>query len=76
MDLFSVFWTDPQGTMHTEFKYKPIEDVQSAVARLTRGPAATLGIVKEVRVVDTTDCLNFLWKNGEVVFPTEADLAK
>ena len=76
INSFSVFWTDPQGTVHTEFKYRPIEDVRSAVTRLTRGPAAMMGIVKEVRVVDVSDCTNFLWQNGEVVFPTAEDLER
>jgi len=73
-DQFSVFWTDPDGTMHTEFKFKGIDDVQRAVTRLTRGPAAMMGAVVEVLVVDSDDCTNFLWKKGKVLFPTEADI--
>ncbi len=71
-DLFSVYWTDRAGNVHEELKHVPAADrLGEAVVRLTQGPAAQLGIVTEVKVVDANDLCNFLWKDGKVVFPKE-----
>jgi hypothetical protein len=42
-----------------------------AVQRLTQGPAAQLGLIEEVKVVDMLDCTNFLWQKGKLVFPVK-----
>jgi len=47
----------------------------SAIARLTRGPAAVADLIHEVKVVDMLDCTNFLFRNGKIIFPTRKDLA-
>ena len=44
--------------------------ILAAMTRLTLGPAARGGLIKEVKVVDCWDCTNFLWQNGEIIFPT------
>ena len=45
--------------------------LMDAVQRLTRGPAAQLGLIEEVKVVDAMDCTNFLWQKGKLVFPVK-----
>jgi len=43
----------------------------------TRRPAAMIGIIQEVRIVDKLDNLVFHWKFGEgVVFPKPEDMEK
>lgn len=36
------------------------DTIVSALQRLTRGPAAMMGIIEEVKVVDADDFINFL----------------
>ena len=64
-------------TIHIKFSnddtYSESHDedtVTGAVQRLTRGPAAMGGLVKEVKVVDMLDCTNFLWRGGKLIFPS------
>ena len=45
------------------------ETLGSAIQRLTRGPAAAMGMIEEVKVVDLMDCTNFEWRKGRLVFP-------
>ena len=45
--------------------------LMDAVQRLTQGPAAQLGLIEEVKVVDMLDCTNFLWQKGKLVFPVK-----
>ena len=47
----------------------------SAIHRLLRGPAAQLGLISEVKVVDMWDCMNFLHRDGEIIYPTPQDVA-
>tara|TARA_B100000131_G_scaffold127420_1_gene124411 strand:+ start:306 stop:521 length:216 start_codon:yes stop_codon:yes gene_type:complete len=48
---------------------KSLPQVQSAVQRLTRGPAAMGGLIKEVRVVDMFDRMVFHSLNNKILFP-------
>ena len=47
--------------------------INGALQRLVRGPAAMMGIIEEVRVVDMDDCTNFLARKDagsmNVLFP-------
>ena len=45
--------------------------LMDAVQRLTQGPAAQLGLIEEVKVVDVMDCTNLLWQKGQLVFPVK-----
>jgi hypothetical protein len=45
-----------------------------ALERLIRGPAARFNLIHEVKVVDSLDCTNFLFRDGKLLFPTKADL--
>ena len=48
-----------------------IDSLSDAVKRLTQGPAAQLGLIEEVTVVDMMDCTNFHWLHGLVMFPVK-----
>ena len=41
----------------------------AAIQRLTQGPAAKMGLIEEVKVVDMLDCTNFEWAGGRLIFP-------
>ena len=44
----------------------------STITRLLRGPAAQMGIIKEVKIVEVaTDSIVFLARDNKVVFPTK-----
>jgi len=71
-ELHSLYWTDPEGTQHLEIQLSPFdEQFKESIIRLTKGPAAVMGMVKEVLVTDSGDCTNFLWRDGKVIFPTK-----
>ena len=50
----------------------PVEQAMETVLRLTKGPASAL--MHEVIIVDQLDCTNFLWRDGELIFPTRKDI--
>jgi len=63
-DVYITFVSKDQTVEHhTE------DTLLRALERLTRGPAAQMGLIHEVKVVDTMDCTNFLFRDGEVLFP-------
>jgi hypothetical protein len=65
METFSLYWTDISGEQHTEFKFRPMREVRSAIERLTQGPGRL--VVSEIKVVDVLDCLCWHFKDGQVV---------
>ena len=55
--LLSVYWTDRDGNQYCEMKLESDLDlVRSAWERLTMGPAAQMGVIKQVLLVDSMDC--------------------
>ena len=49
----------------------------STITRLLRGPAAQMGIIKEVKIVEVaTDCIVFLARDNNVVFPPQNNSQK
>tara|TARA_Y100001973_G_C4929570_1_gene200312 strand:+ start:294 stop:515 length:222 start_codon:yes stop_codon:yes gene_type:complete len=70
MDLFTLYWFDASGERHVEIERCSFDEkFKSALARLTQGPAACMGMVKRVQVVDMFDCTSFLWKDGNLIYP-------
>lgn len=67
MEIFTIYVKfsndDTMEEAHNE------DTLLGALERLTFGPAANGGLIKEVKVVDMMDCTNFLWQKGRVVFP-------
>ena len=48
------------------------ENLQPTILRLMRGAAAQAGMIEEVKIVETSsDCVVFLAKNNQVVFPPQ-----
>ena len=58
-DTFTTHITFSSGDTHKE---DPITEdrLVSTITRLIRGPAAQMGMIKEVKIVDTYDCIVFL----------------
>ena len=69
-DTFTTHITFTSGDTHRE---DPItaDKLGSTITRLVRGPAARLGMIKEVKIVDMMDCIVFLARDNKVVFPPQ-----
>ena len=67
-ETFTTHITFTSGDSHKE---DPIiaDKLASTITRLVRGPAAQLGMIKEVKIVDNMDCIVFLARDNNVVFP-------
>ena len=61
-----ITFTSDGGT-HTETT--PEAKVVSTIRRLITGPAARMGMIKEVKIVDANDSIVFLAKDNKVLFP-------
>lgn len=57
IELFSVYWYDPQGTQHRDQYLTTLKETKHAFDRLVDGPAAKMGVIKRVVVTDALDCL-------------------
>ena len=68
METFTTHITFTSGDTHKE---APVtgDKLGSTITRLLRGPAAMMGIIKEVKIVDQMDCIVFLARDNNVVFP-------
>ena len=75
MELFTTHITFISGDTHKE---EPItaDGLRSTITRLCEGPAAVMGIIKEVRIVDSMDCIVFLARDNNVVFPPQNNSQK
>ncbi len=67
MENFTTYITFTSGDTHKE--HTPESSLATTIARLVQGPAARMGMIKEVKIVDMMDCIVFLVKNNQVVFP-------
>lgn len=68
---FKTYITFEDGSYHCEHTAET--DVSSTIMRLLRGPAAKMGMIKEFRIVDATDCTVFLAQDNKIIFPTKED---
>ncbi len=57
------------GGSHTENTTE--ENLFSTITRLTRGPAAQMGMIKEVKIVDMMDCIVFLARDNKIIHPSQ-----
>ena len=64
---FKTHITFSTGDSHIEDT--PASKVVSTITRLVQGPAARLGMIKEVKMVDMNDSIVFLAKDNKVLFP-------
>ena len=67
-DTFTTHITFSSGDTHKE---DPITEdkLVSTITRLIRGPAAQMGIIKEVKIVDNWDCIVFLARDNKILHP-------
>ena len=74
-DTYTTHITFSSGDTHKE---DPITEdkLVSTITRLLRGPAAQMGMIKEVKIVDTMDCIVFLARDNNVVFPPQNNSQK
>jgi len=68
MDSFKIYiqFKGGAGSMVEEHG---ADKLRSAVERLTLGPGSVM--VEEVKVVDSEDYTNFLWKAGRLLYPVK-----
>ncbi len=71
MDLYRVYITFDTGDAHLDTDWCTQETLTSSLTRLFHGPVSKMGIIKEVKVVDTTDSIVFLVKDNKQVFPRQ-----
>ena len=57
-ETFTTHITFTSGDTHKEIT--PEDKIKSTIRRLIGGPAAQMGIIKEVKIVDQMDCIVFL----------------
>ena len=67
METFTTHITFTSGDTNKETTRQ--DQLGSTITRLLRGPAAMMGIIKEVKIVDQMDCIVFLARDNNVVFP-------
>ncbi len=72
MEKFRIWIKFDNGDDHLDTDWCNQEKLMSSLQRLLHGPAAQLGIISEIKVIDTMDCVVFLVQNGKQVFPEVA----
>lgn len=68
-ELFTTHITFSSGDTHKETTRE--DQLASTITRLVHGPAARLGLINEVKIVDSMDCVVFLARDNNVVFPKQ-----
>ena len=68
-ELFTTHITFSSGDTHKETTRE--DQLKSTITRLVHGPAARLGLINEVKIVDSMDCVVFLARDNNVVFPKQ-----
>ena len=72
---FHTYVTFVSGDTNKE--HTPEDKLGSTITRLLRGPAAQMGIIKEVKIVEVaTDCIVFLARDNNEVFPPQNNSQK
>ena len=66
-EAFATYITFASGDTHKEDTSE--NELASTITRLLRGPAAVMGIIDEVRIVDSGDCLVFHAIKNQIIFP-------
>lgn len=71
-DQFRVWITFDNNHRILDTDWSTVEAITDSLRRLIHGPAAKMGIISDIRVVDMMDCIVFLMKDGQQVFPALA----
>lgn len=73
-DEFAVWIYFPDDTHLLERDHLPAKDAVELAKQCTERPAASLGMIRKVQIVDGDDCTVFMWEFGKgVVYPTQAE---
>ena len=67
MEQFTTHITFSSGDTHREDTNSG--QIMSTITRLIKGPAAQMGMIKEVKIVDMMDCIVFLARDNKILFP-------
>ena len=68
METFTTHITFTSGDTHKEDPIKS-DKLGATITRLLVGPAAQMGMIKEFKIVDQSDCIVFLARDNKIVFP-------
>ena len=68
-DIYTTHITFASGDTHQEAPITNVEELGATIGRLVYGPAAKMGMIKEVKIVDGWDCIVFLARDNKIVFP-------
>ena len=71
-DQYRVWITFDNDHHILDTDWSNVETISSSLRRLIHGPAAKMGIISDIRVIDMMDCIVFLMKDGKQVFPALA----
>ena len=69
MENFTTHITFASGDTHKEDT--PESKLGPTIQRLLTGPAATMGMIKEFKIVDMMDRIVFLAQNNKIIFPAQ-----
>mgnify|MGYP001259853389 CR=1 FL=1 len=72
-ETFTTHITFSSGDTHKETTR--VDQLESTITRLVHGPAARLGLINEVKIVDTMDCIVFLARDNRIIFPPQGPKA-
>ena len=70
MENFTTHITFSSGDTHKE--HTPEDKLIPTIERLVAGPAARIGMIKEVKIVDTMDRMIFLARDNKILFPSHS----
>ena len=66
---YRIYITFDTGDRHLDTDWCDEQTVLRSLGRLRRGPISKMGVLKEIRVVDTDDYIVFLIQDDEVIHP-------
>ena len=72
---YRIYITFDTGDRHLDTDWCDEQTLLRSLGRLRHGPISKMGVLKEIRVVDTDDCIVFLTKDDKVVYPKKEDVA-
>ena len=76
MEQFRIWITFENASRHLDTDWCNQDTMIRSLQRLTYGPAAMMGIISEIRVVDMLDSIVFLVVDGKQVFPSQLEAKK
>lgn len=75
-EKFDVYMYFQDDTYTKEYSALEAQEAVTKAMDITRRPAAMIGIIAKVRIIDGGDFIVFEWTHEDgIVFPPEADIA-